>query len=326
MIKVQHSIVSPSALIDVINRQYPAIAAKDCSLLEMGCNDNFLVRGKRQDYVFRLYRKDWWPEEGVDEELRFLEILKRNNVNVCVPRRTSKNHRYISITVPEGKRFGALFGFLAGRPLANITGKAHCNMQTLGEMLARVHEIGDNLKAPLKRWTMGYDFMVEQTMHDLSSRLAHRPKDLAFLHKLAKRLRHMLEQPSAKTLDFGICHGDFHTHNIMLQPDGKIAIFDFDWCTYSWRAYDLASAWWSLKRLNKPDTAFKAMLRGYQRIRKLSAYERTVLAEFVMLRQFELLGFHLANRSHFGHGWLNEGYFDHHMRFFRDWVKTYLSK
>jgi hypothetical protein len=40
VLKVQHCIVSPEAVLNVDQRHYPAIGAARGELLELGCNDN----------------------------------------------------------------------------------------------------------------------------------------------------------------------------------------------------------------------------------------------------------------------------------------------
>ena len=96
MIKVQHSIVSPDALLKVIQSHYPSIGATECELLALGCNDNFRIKGKQRDYAFRFYRLNWWPEKDIDEELRLLEALSRKKLNVCKPVRAANKKRYIN--------------------------------------------------------------------------------------------------------------------------------------------------------------------------------------------------------------------------------------
>ena len=86
MLKTQHSVVRPDTLLTVIQRHYPTTGAHGCKILALNCNDNFFINGKRQDYVFRLNRKDWWPVSDFDEELRFLEFLRRRKVSAVVPK------------------------------------------------------------------------------------------------------------------------------------------------------------------------------------------------------------------------------------------------
>jgi len=325
MIKIQHSIVSPDSILKIIQRHYPIIGARECELLALGCNDNFRIKGIRQDYAFRLYRQGWWPEADVEEELRFLEAMQRRKLNVCKPIRTGKKQRHIKINAAEGIRYGALFSFIPGRPLGHNFGKRNINMYHLGEMVAQIHTIADGLKKPIQRWTMDYETLVTPFLNSAPSILGHREKDLMYLNKLASQLEDVILSQPENSLDFGLCHGDLHMHNVMLQPDGDLAIFDFDWCGYSWRAYDLATVWWSLPRNDKSNAPWRAFLRGYGQLKKLSRQEKKQMPWFVILRQFELLNFQLSMKKHIGNAWLNDNYYDFHISFFKNWVKQHLS-
>lgn len=325
MLKTQHSVVRPDTLLTVIQRHYPTTGAHGCKILALNCNDNFFINGKRQDYVFRLNRKDWWPVSDFDEELRFLEFLRRHKVSAVVPKRNKQNQRYIAVKTVEGTRYGALFGYLPGQHMTFSPGRRNINMIRLGELAARLHAAADKFNPPAQRWTMSFDFLVTETLEGLAPLFAQRDKDLTYLHRLAERLQGLLDDTPAGALDFGLCHGDLHTGNVWLSPDGDLTLIDFDWSGYCWRIYDLATLWWTL-RDDQSAPRWRAVLRGYTRVRRLSCQEKSLLPAFVMIREFELLGFHLMMRKHLGDAWLDDNYYDRHMRFIRGWVKQHLEK
>ena len=111
--------------------------------------------------------------------------------------------------------------------------------------------------------------------------------------------------------------------NVMLQPDGELALFDFDLCGYSWRIYDLATVWWSLNRYENTDQRWKAFLKGYTQHKKLSKQEKELLPWFVIFRHFEFLNFQLSMRAHVGTSWLDDNYYDFHLKFFKTWMKDH---
>lgn len=324
MVKTQHSVVRPDALLTVIKRHYPTIGASNCKILALNCNDNFFIKGKRQDYVFRLNRKDWWPVADFEEELRFLEFLKRRKVSAVVPKRDRQNRRYISVKTAEGTRHGALFGYLPGQHVTFSPGPRNINMLRLGELAAQVHNAADKFSPPAQRWTMNFDFLVTQTLEGLAPLFAQRDRDLAYLHRLAGHLQGLLDDTPEGALDFGLCHGDLHTGNVRLSPDGEMALIDFDWSGYCWRIYDLATLWWTM-RSDEAAPRWRAILRGYTRVRTLSREEKMLLPAFVMIREFELLGFHLMMRRHIGDAWLDDHYYDFHMQFIKRWVKQHMG-
>ena len=173
MLKVQHSIVSPDAVLNVIKRHYSAIGAFHCDLLELGCNDNYRIIGKRKDYAFRLCRRDWWPQKALDEELRFLEIMRRHKLNVCKPVRATDKRRYIKVKTPEGARYGVLFDFIPGRHLGYNFGPHNKNLVHLGEFAAQMHSVAATIKNPIQRWTIGFDNVVKQFLENAPVVLGH---------------------------------------------------------------------------------------------------------------------------------------------------------
>ena len=325
MLKVQHSIVSPEALLKVIQHQYPAIGVTHCELLELGCNDNYRLKGKRKDYAFRLCRLGWWPEKDFDEELRFLQALRRKKVNVCKPVVSINKSRYIKVKAPEGQRFGALFDFIPGRHLASDFGPRNRNLLKLGKLVAQMHNATDIIKQPIQRRTIGFDNVVTQFLENATDVLGHREKDLKYLHKLAGQLEDVILGQPDNALNFGMCHGDLHLHNVMLQPDGELAIFDFDLCGNSWRVYDLATIWWSLSRNPKSKHHWQAFIKSYSQHRKLSKLEKDILPWFVVFRHFKFLDFQLSMRPHLGSAWLGDNYYDFHLKFFKNWTKEHLN-
>lgn len=66
MIQAQHTIASPAALLKTIKVHYPSLDASGCRFLALSCDDNFRIKGTRQDYAFRLFRYGWWPENDVE--------------------------------------------------------------------------------------------------------------------------------------------------------------------------------------------------------------------------------------------------------------------
>lgn len=323
--KVLHSIISPEAILKLVQRDYPGVGAIACELLELGCNDNYRIKTKRHHYVFRLYRYNWWPEKEIDGELHLLEILSRKKLNVSKPVRTASKKRYIKTKVAEGSRYGALFVFLPGRQLGFNFGPRNKNLLNLGSLVADMHTISGNSRLAIERWTLGFDNTVKEFLNQAPVVLGHRENDLKYLHKLSDQLEDVIFSQKENAFSIGLCHGDLHTHNVMLQPGGELALFDFDWCGYSWRAYDLATVWWSISRSNTSRQAWNAFLRGYKQNRDLTREEKKYLPWFVVLRHFEFLNFQLSMRKHIGSAWLGDNYYDHHLKFFKVWEKEHLK-
>lgn len=322
-LKAQHTIVDPESLLLALQKDYPQLQLSKCRLLALGCNTNYLLEGRRRVYAFRLYRYDWWPKSDVDEELRLLESLDRKKIAVSKPVPCKSGARFVALKTPEGIRYGAMFGYISGSPMAHDYGKNNVNMKMLGRMLAQVHDAADRLKRPIKRWTMDYDNIVPPFLAELPGLLEHRPKDRDYYCKLADSLYDIISKQQG--LDFGLCHGDLHTFNVMQGSEGELTIFDFDWCGYSWRAYDLATVWWSMPPGKKSVRPWRAFLSEYRKHRNIDRKSIQLLPWFVVLREFELLNFQQSMRKHVGTAWLDDNYYNRRLDFIRGWVREHIN-
>jgi Ser/Thr protein kinase RdoA (MazF antagonist) len=163
--------------------------------------------------------------------------------------------------------------------------------------------------------------------------LVHRPEDWAYLMNLAEKLRGKINSLDPDKLEIGFCHGDFHSGNAHLVGGASplenredITFFDFDCCGVSWRSYDIANFCWNA-RLNKKDKEiWPSFLRGYTEERHLSDLDIQTTTYFVPIRHFWLLGIHTSNGHDWGFGWINDGYFDRAIKFFREWETEYLTE
>jgi Ser/Thr protein kinase RdoA (MazF antagonist) len=130
-------------------------------------------------------------------------------------------------------------------------------------------------------------------------------------------------------LDVGFCHGDCHGGNAC-EKDGTFTFYDFDCSGWGYRAYDLAVFPWAFAiRQNvreRIQAIGRAFLEGYKRRRALALTDVDAVAAFVAVRQIWLAGLHIGMGDRFGWGWMNDGYFDRHLKMLRDWETSWLDR
>jgi Ser/Thr protein kinase RdoA (MazF antagonist) len=155
---------------------------------------------------------------------------------------------------------------------------------------------------------------------------ARSPEQTAYLQKVSVELKAEMAQLPVLSPAYGICHGDYHSGNLLLHDD-DLAIIDLDFCAYSWRLYDVATYIW-LQALDQPDLdkiaheVTQPLLDGYQIVRRLSETEQRLLPYFVIVRQLWLLGGSgIPRTTRFGVGWLLDDYFDRYIAFIRRWLE-----
>ena len=106
-----------------------------------------------------------------------------------------------------------------------------------------------------------------------------------------------------------------------------MTLFDFSSFGYGWRAVDvgvfLASHKWmdtSSKVRTERRRQWRAFLDGYNGKRALTAPEVEAAELSAAVRPIYLMGVALSNWTAVqGYHWLNDDYFDWHMKWFRSW-------
>lgn len=146
-------------------------------------------------------------------------------------------------------------------------------------------------------------------------------------NRLAERVTGLL---SLDKPQYGICHGDHHGANAMVDEHGHITLFDFDCFGYGWRAYDISVfLWsktgfgdWSRKGTARRRRLWDAFVQGYNEIRRLDEEELEAVKAFVPIRHIFLMGLHMGLIPKFGQTGVARG-LNRHINFVREWVRRY---
>ena len=110
-------------------------------------------------------------------------------------------------------------------------------------------------------------------------------------------MEHLQNLPRDKT-SYGLIHQDAHQNNFFMDADGKLTLFDFDDCAYSWFINDIAIVLFYIsfdaEELGFPDAAsfthefLVHFLLGYRRAYSLSPAWLKGIPVFLKLRELEL--------------------------------------
>ena len=222
----------------------------------------------------------------------------------------------------EGVRWAALFTAAPGEEIdLNSFSQEHAGR--FGEAAAAIHGATDSLTDEFQRAPLDLDLLLNKPLALIRPMIAHRSEDLAYLAALATQLRSNVE--TAAGLDKGFCHGDLHFQNAR-YADQVFTVYDFDYCGWGYRAYDLSVFPWTLR--DQPPERIAAMARaflaGYLRHRPANSIDIAAIPTFVAIRQILVAGLHIGLADRFGWGWLNDRYFDRLFKGLRDW-QTFLD-
>ena len=171
-------------------------------------------------------------------------------------------------------------------------------------------------------------YFGERPSANIQRIFGHLPQEMQLLTQVSQTLSMCLSTLSPIDQDYGLCHGDLHTGNVHFVSSHP-TLFDFDCLGYGWRAYDLATFWWS-RLLFEPDEAqqgacWRSFLVGYERERPIQPPTLSLIPAFTLARQLWVMGIHTDTvTAHYGRSWLNGKYVQKHFGFLQRLLQNFV--
>jgi Ser/Thr protein kinase RdoA (MazF antagonist) len=327
MFAATDSNVSALALLEQVLPLYDLGAVTRCRFYHRGLNDTYKVETSQGDsYFLRVYCAGWRSPDEIEAEIAILLHLVQEKASVSGPV-TRKDGQYLTpLECIEGRRWAVLF---TGAPGEEVDFNLYSDTlaEQYGAAVATIHSAADSFEGGPLRPALDLGALLERPLQLLTSALAHRPQDVAYVDELGDRLRRQIEGMAG--LEVGLCHGDLHGRNAC-ELEGTFTFYDFDCCGWGYRAYDLAVFPWAFavrhSTTERIGSMARAFLQGYGRRRKLGSADRDAIPAFVAIRQMWLVGLHIGLGDRFGWGWINDRYFDGQLKVLREWEKNWLGR
>lgn len=325
---VHNSTLAGQALAERVLSKYNLPSPVRCNLLNHGINDTYIVKARSSTCYLRVYRYGWRTHAEIQAELDMLVYLHRRHLPVSYPINRKDGLYLTQIAAPEGVRYAALFTGAPGKKIRMDTR----NSGSYGELVGRIHVCLDKAPDDDRRFHLDLSHLIDEPLRHVEPFLEHRRKDFDYIKGVGNELKLKVNGLLPKTRpEYGNCHGDHHGGNVHIDKDGDMTLYDFDCYGYGWRAYDIAVfLWsqtsgddWSAKAKSRRTRRWNAFLRGYSRVRTLSTHELEATRVFVPIRHIWLLGLHTQGAETWGRGWINDGYFDFHIKFIKRWIEYY---
>jgi Ser/Thr protein kinase RdoA (MazF antagonist) len=311
---VTFSVLSTQALVTEVLPAYGLGTVADCKLQFVGVNDTYKVTLSRgETYFLRVYRSHWRSYNEVAYELDALNHLHRKGISVARPVPMKDGSFIQVINAPEGPRCIVVFTTAVGKE-PDYDKEPEEKAYHYGKAVALLHLASDDFASPHSRAPLDIDFLYRESIGPIRPYLLHRPDDWFFLQGYAERFYQRLSTWPASALDWGFCHADLQGSHAHVDTEGKLTFFDFDCCGPGFRAYDLAVYRW-ISRLKETEAIWwQPFLRGYLEVRPLSDLDIQAIPWFVAGRYLWHVWLHTTNAGDWGHGWLNEEYFDRFLK------------
>ena len=291
---VTSSILACEALAHVIEEYYPFGAGVSCELLKVGTNHTYLVTWGDRRAILKAYMHGVRSHDEIVGELEIVQQLCEHHAPVAQPFRRKDGTMVLTVNAPEGPRDLAVFAYAEGK----VGDFEPEHLTLLGRSLAQIHACGDRFDRTPFRQHLDVRHMVREPIKLIRAALTD-DKDISLLSTMAEAIECIVAPLPVEPPIYGLCHGDVGGYNSHVDDEGAMTHFDFDFCGYGWRAYDLAVFLWSRNMICDTRTAnrhWKWFVDGYESVRQLTPQEHNAIPYFVLCRSLWLAGF--GERTH----------------------------
>lgn len=321
---VIESILSPQVLAKDVLPEFGVGPAAKANFYTNGFNHTYQF--KMEDgrvYYLRVYRIGWRNLDDIQYELGVLEHLKGKEFPAVRPVPYKDGRLFCAVDSPEGKRYLALFEEAPGPEISYEVEPGEI-AKMYGRAVAEMHNALDDFGTTHKRFHLDLDHFIERSLRYAEPFLVERPEDGAFLKQFGEKLRKRIESLPETALERGVCHGDLQGYHAKIAPDGMLTFYDFDCGGYGYRAYDLAVFLWCCRLEEAVNTRWEPFINSYGNHRVISELDVTAVPLFVCARYLWHVGVHTQNSQEWGIGFLNDKYFDTHLKRLKQAEADYL--
>jgi Ser/Thr protein kinase RdoA (MazF antagonist) len=158
-----------------------------------------------------------------------------------------------------------------------------------GRFLGKIHALTKNYEPSQPQWRRpDWDDPIFQVMGWLPE------SEWKVRQKYDELMAYLATLPQDRE-SYGLVHQDAHRGNFFVDEAGKITLFDFDDCIYSWYAYDVAIViFYAITNEPEPDELakrfFKHFRRGYEQENRLDTRWYREIPHFLKQREIDLYG------------------------------------
>lgn len=282
------TLVDPLVIQEYVQENFAFTELINTEILRVGLNDIYLVQVGSEKYVLKLSRADknlTLTDSSFLFELTWLEFLNNHQVPVSFPIRRMDNQLFGIIEASEGARYATLFSYAEGTTDINEE-----QAFILGRSLAQLHVVSDDFKTDLERDLLDIDQLIDQPLTQIKMTVDNSwDKELKILDQLTDKLRQQISKVDRTKETYGVIAGDMHGYNQHFTKDNQLTMFDFEFCAYGYKIYDIATFRWS--RGSDNTELWNAFLNGYQSVRKLNESEMEAIEVFVQARNLWVIAY-----------------------------------
>ncbi len=304
---VTSSILSATHLVPFLQSNYSFGQHTVCQLMKAGINHTYLLTDGGKKAIFRVYSLNWRTEEEIKEEIRLLTLLQESGLPISCPVADTSGNYIQKINAPEGERLGVLFSFAEGEKLLSFSAELHYK---IGQIIARFHQLTRNLT--LNRDTYTPQRLVVDSVEKLAPFLPAESPEMAFMYATQRYLLDAFAHIDDSNVRWGVVHLDIWFDNLNITPDGRVTLFDFDFCGNGPLCADMAYYIMQIHSTEPDESEFlmkkDSFLSGYESVTKISDEERRLLPMLGEAVYFFYIGVQCERFDNFSNVYLNDVY------------------
>jgi amicoumacin kinase len=262
----------------------------DGQIRSLDAFESFIYEFERDGagYILRIGHSLRRSEALIQGEVDWINYLAEGGVSVS--RAIHSEHGKLVEVVEDGQGgqfLATAFVKAQGKP-PWVVGWTPALYETYGELLGRIHartrsyhpvqpawkrpEWDDDIFEFVDHFLPATEVFARQRYHALLKHLHHLPKD---------------------SHSYGLIHQDAHSSNLMVDGSGRLTLFDFDDCGYSWFINEIAIVLFYIAQDAEDIVAFTRsfmshLLRGYQKVCVLDPRWLKEIPNFLKVREIEL--------------------------------------
>jgi Ser/Thr protein kinase RdoA (MazF antagonist) len=319
-VEVTHSTIDVSLLLQKLLSQYNLSNLKTSELIQRGNNDTYKLEVSTGTYILRIYRYQWRSLEEINFEIDSLLYFKKAGLNISYPIQKNNLEYVTLLEAPEGVRYALLMSYTEGKEALY---KSHEDAYMYGLEVAQLHELSNNFRPKYKKDNITIDYLLYEPIRVIETYLYESKEDREYFDSFISKLLSKINKLSTQKLNYGFCHGDLHGGNAHQNVKG-FEFFDFDFCGFGWRAYDIAVFRWGCKLRSREEELWSSYLSGYSSINPISEQELEWTKYFLIIRDLWVMALHIKNSKDFGTTLIGDFYIKKRLYFLKICEEDYL--
>lgn len=252
--------------------------------------ESFIYEFERdhQSFILRLGHSSRRSEVLIHGEVDWINYLAAHGVSVAKAI-CSQNGKLVEVLEDEqgGQFLAVAFVKASGRPPWNV-GWTPAMYEAVGRLLGRMHILATRYQPANPAWKRPE---WDDDLFEVVERYLPASESLA-KEKYRAVCAHLRGLPKDRQC-YGLIHQDVHSSNMFVDHAGRLTLFDFDDCVYSWFINDIAITLFYIALDAEDLPAFTRhymthFLKGYLQVHPFDPRWLEEIPWFLKLREIEL--------------------------------------